>query len=151
MHDSFQVLRLPPTATVQEIRHAYLKLALLLHPDKVHGEEAKHLAKEEFHLLRQAYERALLEANHRDEHQQQRHHVFQEMYMSHPQKGIFVLVGGNKDNPTEFFFFPQVNVYDQHVDLEDFDCRECTDCNFQEGFLSSMVKNFKNICSFFRK
>ncbi|QDS73625.1 hypothetical protein FKW77_002044 [Venturia effusa] len=54
--DPYNALGLPKTATGDEIRKAYRKLALQLHPDKCKEESLKAQRTDEFHLVQQAYD-----------------------------------------------------------------------------------------------
>jgi curved DNA-binding protein CbpA len=53
LKDHYGILGLPPSATLQDIKKAYRKLAQELHPDKTHGDP---YAKERFHAVKEAYE-----------------------------------------------------------------------------------------------
>ena len=54
----YQILEIEPTASEEEIKKAYRKMAVKYHPDKVSGlgEEVQRAAKEKFQTLQQAYE-----------------------------------------------------------------------------------------------
>ncbi|RDI76467.1 hypothetical protein Vi05172_g13564 [Venturia inaequalis] len=54
--DPYSALGLSKTATGDEIRKAYRKLALQLHPDKCKDESLKPKRTDEFHLVQQAYD-----------------------------------------------------------------------------------------------
>jgi curved DNA-binding protein CbpA len=54
--DPYQALGLSKTATGDEIRKAYRKLALRVHPDKCIDESLKAQRTDEFHLIQQAYD-----------------------------------------------------------------------------------------------
>lgn len=54
--DPYNALGLSKTATGDEIRKAYRKLALQLHPDKCKEESLKAKRTDEFHLVQQAYD-----------------------------------------------------------------------------------------------
>lgn len=54
--DPYNALGLSKTATGDEIRKAYRKLALQLHPDKCKEESLKAQRTDEFHLVQQAYD-----------------------------------------------------------------------------------------------
>ncbi|KAN0059881.1 hypothetical protein ACQY0O_008455 [Thecaphora frezii] len=54
--DSFSILELPPTASEAEIKKAYRKLSLKLHPDKVGKDVEPSVAATRFHRLNLAYE-----------------------------------------------------------------------------------------------
>jgi len=55
---AFKALEIDKTATVDEIKKAYRRMAMKFHPDKVHnlGEEVKKSATEKFRAINEAYE-----------------------------------------------------------------------------------------------
>ena len=55
---AYKILEIEPTASDDEVKKAYRKMAVKYHPDKVShlGEEVQHAAKEKFQQLNQAYE-----------------------------------------------------------------------------------------------
>ncbi|GET34282.1 co-chaperone protein DjlA [Prolixibacter bellariivorans] len=55
---AYQILEIPSTATEQEIKKAYRKMAVKYHPDKVSylGEDVQKAAKEKFQKVNEAYE-----------------------------------------------------------------------------------------------
>lgn len=55
---AYKTLEIEPTATEDEIKKAYRRMAMKFHPDKVHnlGEEMKKSANEKFRTINEAYE-----------------------------------------------------------------------------------------------
>lgn len=62
---AYKILEIDPTATDEEVKKAYRKMAVKYHPDKVSylGEEVQRGAKEKFQHLTQAYEQIKKERN----------------------------------------------------------------------------------------
>lgn len=62
---AYKVLEIEPTATDEEIKKAYRKMAMKYHPDKVSylGEEFQDAAKEKFQKVNEAYEQLKKERN----------------------------------------------------------------------------------------
>lgn len=62
---AYKILELEPTATNEEIKKAYRKMAMKYHPDKVSylGEDFQNAAKEKFQKVNQAYEELKKERN----------------------------------------------------------------------------------------
>jgi len=54
----YKILEIPSTATDEEVRKAYRRMAVKFHPDKVAhiGEDVQHAAKEKFQKVQQSYE-----------------------------------------------------------------------------------------------
>ena len=52
-HDYYEILGVPPTASMEEVRKAYLKLSMAFHPDKNPGDE---MAKLRFQQISEAYQ-----------------------------------------------------------------------------------------------
>lgn len=57
--DPFAALGIPPTATAEEVRHAYHLLAKQGHPDQFQDAAAQHAAQERMIALNHAYQEAL--------------------------------------------------------------------------------------------
>ena len=59
LDNDYKILEISSTASDEEVKKAYRKLAMKHHPDKVNhlGEEVRKFAEENFRLLNQAYER----------------------------------------------------------------------------------------------
>lgn len=59
LENDYKILEIPSTATDDDVKKAYRKLAMKHHPDKVNhlGEEVRKTAEEKFRLLNQSYER----------------------------------------------------------------------------------------------
>ncbi|KAF1816443.1 heat shock protein DnaJ, partial [Eremomyces bilateralis CBS 781.70] len=55
--DAYAALGVSNTADSAEIKSAYRKLALITHPDKFPDEAIKKQKEDEFHRIRQAYEK----------------------------------------------------------------------------------------------
>jgi DnaJ like chaperone protein len=57
-HADYKILEIESSASVEEIKKAYRKMAVKFHPDKVLdlGEDVQKAAKEKFQMLQQAYE-----------------------------------------------------------------------------------------------
>ncbi len=68
LKDHYRVLGLKPSATIIEIKKAYRRLALELHPDKTNGDT---YAKERFNAVKEAYE-VLTSPARREQYLQQR-------------------------------------------------------------------------------
>ena len=62
---SYKILEIEPSATVEEIKKAYRKMAMKYHPDKVSylGEDIQLTAKEKFQKVNEAYEQIKKERN----------------------------------------------------------------------------------------
>ena len=58
MKNPYEVLGIPPSATDEEVKKAYRRLAMKYHPDKVEGmgEEVKKNAAAQFREINEAYE-----------------------------------------------------------------------------------------------
>ena len=56
---AYKVLEIDPSATDEEVKKAYRKMAVRFHPDKVNhlGEEFQQSAKEKFQKVNEAYEK----------------------------------------------------------------------------------------------
>lgn len=58
VNSDYKILEIEPSATIEEIKKAYRKMAVKFHPDKVLdlGEEVQRAAKEKFQKVQEAYE-----------------------------------------------------------------------------------------------
>jgi len=56
MNDPYKVLNIPPTATDDEVKHAYRELARKYHPDNYHDNPLADLAQEKMKEINEAYE-----------------------------------------------------------------------------------------------
>lgn len=56
MNDPYKVLNIPPTATDEEVKHAYRELARKYHPDNYHDNPLADLAQEKMKEINEAYE-----------------------------------------------------------------------------------------------
>lgn len=56
MNDPYQVLNIPPSATDDEVKHAYRELARKYHPDNYHNNPLADLAQEKMKEINEAYE-----------------------------------------------------------------------------------------------
>ncbi|MFP4023188.1 MAG: TerB family tellurite resistance protein [Thiohalospira sp.] len=59
VHSAYKILEIEPTATDEEVKKAYRKMAVKYHPDKVShlGEDFQQKAKEKFQRVNEAYEK----------------------------------------------------------------------------------------------
>jgi DnaJ like chaperone protein len=57
-NSDYKILEIEPSASDEEVKKAYRKMAVKFHPDKVAalGEEVQHAAKEKFQKVQEAYE-----------------------------------------------------------------------------------------------
>lgn len=118
--DPFEVLGLSQYADAEQIKRAYHRLALRIHPDKVAGEEAKAEAQKRFHQLTFAYETALRYATNHTEAVNR-----EEIFMADPNGGVFIYVSGFPEGTTHMCFVPRIRLPYLHEDNEDegdFDC-----------------------------
>lgn len=63
MSNPFEVLDVPPTATAEQVRHAYHLLARKFHPDQFQDPEQQRIAQERMVAINLAYQEALKLAN----------------------------------------------------------------------------------------
>jgi DnaJ like chaperone protein len=65
IENAYKILELEPTATDEEVKKAYKKLALKHHPDRVAtlGEDVKKASEEKFKSIVAAYEKIKKERN----------------------------------------------------------------------------------------
>jgi DnaJ like chaperone protein len=59
VNSAYKILEIAPTASDEEVKKAYRKMAVKYHPDKVShlGEEFQQKAKEKFQRVNEAYEK----------------------------------------------------------------------------------------------
>lgn len=137
--DPFSILGLSPNASVAEIKHAYHRLALQYHPDKVRDEENKKKAQTLFQDLRCAYERVLQQTKERSWHTNTQTQPHDQIFMGHPEGGVFIFVTAPGH---ETFIFPHVRIFPpekQSSFVFEFDCQEAPTTSTEPSSLERLL------------